>query len=492
MTAQGTHFINNEWKIGTGPALTSHNSATGEVLWQGYSATEQEVQAAVDAARGAFKKWSALPLEKRIEYLQHFGTLLKESSDKLAEAISKDVGKPLWESKSEVSAMINKIQISIDAYHRRCAEIVHTHPSGKSITRHKPHGVIVVLGPFNFPGHIPNGHIVPALLAGNTIVFKPSELTPLVAEETIRIWEKCDLPPGVVNMVQGGRETGRLLTGHRDINGLLFTGSWETGRILSEQFAKTPEKILALELGGNNPLIIDEVKDLEAAAYVTLLSGYLTSGQRCTCARRLIVPQGALGNDFLKTLVGMVENISLGPYTDVPEPFMGPVISERAASHLLAAQDILLRSGGKPLVQMKLMKVDTAFLSPGLIDVTTVRNRPDEEFFGPIMQVIRVPDFTSAIAEANHTAFGLVAGLVSSSHEKYDQFLASIRAGVIAWNAPTTGASSSAPFGGIKRSGNFRPSGYYAADYCAYPVAAIESPTLKMPETLLPGLKSTN
>lgn len=488
MTAHYDHFINNEWIVGKGKLLTSYNSANKEPVWVGKAATDDEISEAINAGRKAFETWSSMVLEERLRCLETFGKELNKSADKIAEAISKEIGKPLWESKNEVTAMINKVKISAEAYKIRCAEMTRDHPSGKSITRHRPHGLLAVLGPFNFPGHIPNGHIIPALLAGNTVVFKPSEMAPHTAEEMMKCWEKCALPPGVINMIQGGRETGRLLASRREIDGLLFTGSWEAGLILTELFARTPGKILALELGGNNPLIVDDIKDAQAAAYLTIQSAFLTSGQRCTCARRLIVLEGSKGDAFIKTLINMMDQIKVGYYTDTPEPFMGPVISEHAVSHLLAVQDSLVSKGGNILAPMHLLKLDTALLKPGLIDVTNIRKKVDEEVFGPLLQLIRVPDFDAAIKEANDTSYGLTAGLISINKEHYEKFKSRIQAGVISWNAPLTNASSAAPFGGIKRSGNLRPSGFYAADYCSYPVAAIESAEMTLPATLFPGL----
>lgn len=485
-----THFINQKWGQGKGPLFESLNPANQDVVWKGHAGSVTEVQAAVKAARNAFPTWFKTPLKKRIAFLELFREELKNSEDALAEAISQEIGKPLWESKSEVNAMITKVSISIDAYHKRCPEITHQFPSYLSITRHKPHGVIAIFGPFNFPGHLPNGHIIPALLAGNTIVLKPSELAPLVSETIINLWEKCKLPAGVINLVQGGRETGRLLAQHPEIDGLFFTGSWATGRIFAEQFAPHPQKILALEMGGNNPLVFDKVDDINAAAYTTIQSAFLTSGQRCTCARRLIVVEGNQGAAFIAELVRMTQGIKVGPYTSSPEPFMGPVISTHTAKQLLEAQRKLISLGGSPLIEMQQLEPDSALLFPGIIDVSAIQNRPDEEIFGPLLQLIRVPDFNAAIQEANRTVYGLTAGLMSKQESHYRQFYQQIRAGVINWNYPLTGASSAAPFGGIGHSGNHRPSAFYAADYCAYPVASMESPTINLPTHPLPGLSS--
>lgn len=478
-------FVSGKWITGYGKTLQSFDPATGEVVWEGSRASASDVDRAVKSARDALPSWVALSLQDRIKYLKAYQDALAADQESIALAISKETGKPLWESHTEVSAMMAKIDISISAYANRCTEITKT--EGLS-TRHKPHGVIAVFGPFNFPGHLPNGHIVPALLAGNTVVFKPSELTPMVAHHMIKCWEKAAIPSGVINLVQGAREVGEALANNQDIDGLFFTGSYGTGQKLAELFAKTPGKILALEMGGNNPLIVSDVNDLHAAAYHTVQSAYLTSGQRCTCARRLIIPQGKQGDDFLNVLQEMIKGITIGTYTDTPEPFMGPVINEASALRLLSTQAALQSRGGKPIIPLQHLQEKTGRITPGLIDVTDVSNRPDEEIFGPLLQVIRVPDFAAAIIEANNTRYGLSAGLFSDRKEEYDEFYHHIRAGIVNWNVPMTGASSSAPFGGIGCSGNFHPSAYYAADYCAYPVASMEAEKVAMPEKIPPGL----
>jgi succinylglutamic semialdehyde dehydrogenase len=289
-------------------------------------------------------------------------------------------------------------------------------------------------------------------------------------------------------MIQGGRETGTGLVSHPGLNGLYFTGSFATGHALHTSFGGHPEKILALEMGGNNPLVAHEISDINAAAYVTVLSAFITSGQRCTCARRLILKKGRAADEFIDHLIAATTRIHIGPYTDMPEPFMGPVISEGAASALMSAQEKLLAKGALPLLPMTRLPKPGAFLTPGIVDVTPVRNRPDVEIFGPFLQVIRVADFDEAIVEANHTAYGLAAGLLSDSADVYRRFLRGVRAGVINWNRQTTGASGKMPFGGVKGSGNHRPSGYYAVDYCSYPVASIEQDHVAMEHPLAPGI----
>ena len=489
MVERESAFFNNQWNRGSGALFSSVNPATGEIIWEGREALQPEVDQAVESAKKAFDKWQALAVNERAVYLSEFSEIIRDAQREFAEIMSQETEKPMWESLTEIESMINKVGISLEAYGRRCAGMIRDQPHARSITRHRPHGVVCVIGPYNFSGHLPNGHIIPALLAGNTVVYKPSELTPLIGEKTLQYWQKSGLPEGVLNLVQGGRETGLTLTSHPDVQGVFFTGSYQTGKFLSETYASQPSKLLALEMGGNNPLIVGDVEDVRAAAYLTIQSAFLTAGQRCTCARRLIVPKNQKGDELIAELIEMINGITVGPYTNIPEPFMGPVITEKHAIKIIEAQENLRSKGGVPLVEMRLLQPGTGFISPGLMDVTSITDRPDEEIFGPFLQIIRINDFQEAIDEANNTKFGLSAGLISQKQEEYAYFYRYIKAGIVNWNAPLTGASSTAPFGGIKCSGNHRLSAYYAADYCAHPVASLESSELKMPAFFLPGLR---
>ncbi|HEU4704414.1 MAG TPA: succinylglutamate-semialdehyde dehydrogenase, partial [Sphingomicrobium sp.] len=355
--------------------------------------------------------------------------------------------------------------------------------------RHKPHGVLAVLGPYNFPAHLPNGHIVPALIAGNAVVFKPSEKTPATGAFLVECFHQAKIPEGIVRLLVGGPDQGRALAAEPGIDGLLFTGSARAGKALHRQFADSPHKILALELGGNNPLVVWDCKDIEAAAAIVVQSAYLSAGQRCTAARRLIVEDGQHG-PLVEAIQRLVDRIIVDqPFAD-PQPFMGPLIDLAAADHLQEQWLGLMMKGGKPVRRLDRPVEDRPFLTPALIDVTDVADRPDEELFGPVLQLVRVADFDAAIAEANATRFGLAASLVGGGPELYDRFWSSIRAGVINWNKPTNGAPSNAPFGGVGLSGNHRPSAYYAADYCAYPVTSSEATVVRA--AIGEGLKDPN
>jgi succinylglutamic semialdehyde dehydrogenase len=483
-----SNYINGEWLPGSGALLATTDPSSGRQTWTSNESTPDDVQRAAKAARDRFEEWSFAPLEQRIAVCTRFRDLLKEHAEELACIIAEEVGKPLWEARLEVATMANKIDISVQSYRARTGESASTVADGSAVLRHRPHGVFAVFGPYNFPGHLPNGHIVPALIAGNTIVFKPSEYGPRTAVKTVQLWEQAGLPKGVLNLVNGGRETGIALGQNPLIDGVLFTGSSQTGAALHKQFGGQPGKMLALEMGGNNPLVVWDVEDIDAAVHHTVMSAFISAGQRCTCARRLIVQDTPEGQAFIERLVAVASKLAVGPSNAQPQPFMGPVVSSTVAGRLVKAQEAMAAKGGKVLLPMRQLEPDTGFVSAGIVDVTEAGPIADEEWFGPLLQVIRVADFDAAIKAANATEFGLAAALLCPSEELWKRFAARARAGIVNWNRPTTGAASSAPFGGVGKSGNHRPSAYYAADYCAYPVASIENAALEMPANLSPGL----
>lgn len=484
-----TLFIDGQWLAGAGEEMVSIDPAKNEEIWRGQAATAEQVDVAMKAARKAFPAWSRTSFADRLLIVQKFSKLLEENKEALALVIAKDTGKPLWETRTEVGAMMGKAGISERAYHERTGVVENEMPGAKAFIRHKPHGVVAVFGPYNFPGHLPNGHIIPALLAGNVVVFKPSELTPYVAEETIKLWEKAGLPAGVLNLVQGFVATGKALTSHPEMDGLFFTGSSTTGKLLHEQFGGRPDKILALEMGGNNALIVKGVEDVDAAVHNIVQSAFVTSGQRCTCSRRLFIENNANGDAILQRLLAVTKDIQVGDYDADDQPFMGAMISAKAAAGMVAAQQQLVANGAEILVEMQQADSQKGFVTPGILDVTNINEMPDEEHFGPLLKVYRYADFDAAIAEANNTRFGLSAGLMADDRADWEHFFTHIRAGIVNWNKPITGASSAAPFGGIGESGNHRPSAYYAADYCAYPVASVEADKVDFPASLNPGLR---
>ena len=451
--------------------IISFEPATGKELWR---RKVDDVDAAVDRARRAWPAWAAQPLATRIELVRRFANEVRKASDEMAELISKETGKPLWEARTEVEAVINKVDISVNAYAERTGQKrLDGALQGSSAVRHKPHGVMVVLGPYNFPAHLPNGHIVPALIAGNVVIFKPSEKTPAVGELLMTCFNRAGISAAVAQFLVGGPEEGKALVAHRGVNGVLFTGSAQAGIAINKRLANNPGKIVALEMGGNNPIVVIDTPKITDAATLIVQSAFTSAGQRCTAARRLIIKE-SMYEPVIAELKSLVSRIIVDePFAD-PAPFMGPVIDNMAAEQLVESFLYFLSNGGKAIRHMTRPKDDLPFLSPAIIDTTEMADRPDVELFGPLLQVIKVKDFDAAIKEANRTRFGLSASLIGGSPQDYNRFWANVRAGIINWNRPTNGASSSAPFGGLGLSGNHRPAAFYAADYCAYPVASTE------------------
>ena len=270
--------------------LVSTEPATGEEIWSG---SVGDAGAEVAAARAAWPEWAAHSVTYRIETLRRFANVVRTREIEFAELIARETGKPFWEAKTEVSSVINKVEISVNAYIERTPTNRLEAAMGNKVTvRHKPHGVLAVLGPYNFPAHLPNGHIVPALIAGNAVVFKPSEKTPATGEYLVKCFHEAGVPAGVLRLLIGGPAEGKALAGQAGIDGLLFTGSVGAGMALHRQFAETPNKMLALELGGNNPIVVWDAPDVQAAATIIVQSAYLSAGQRCTAARRLIGEDG--------------------------------------------------------------------------------------------------------------------------------------------------------------------------------------------------------
>lgn len=468
--------------------LTSTNPADGTLLWEGVRCTQKALEDKIAKAKRAFTPWAATPLEKRAHILTLYAAILKERKIPLANAISQEMGKPLWESLGEVESMIQKVPVSIEAHLARCPEKSWDLPIGTLSLQHKPHGILAVLGPFNFPAHLPNGHLVPALLAGNAILFKPSEKTPRIAEILATYLQDAGLPEGLFHIVHGGAHEGAMLTQHPDISGVLFTGSWHVGSHLAEVLSKTPWKILALEMGGNNPLIVTSFDDVKATAYQIVQSAFLTTGQRCTCTRRLILVKNKKNQELLDTLIKMTTSLRIGAYNEEPPPFMGPLVDKDTAQYMLQAQEELIAMGGIPLVKMHALAPHSAFVTAALLDMTKASTPLDHEFFGPLLQIFHTDTLEEAIDLANKTGYGLAASLFSTSPQEFALFSSSVRAGILNWNVPTTGASSQVPFGGLGKSGNLRPSAYYAADYCAYPVASLQAEKVTLPETLACGV----
>jgi succinylglutamic semialdehyde dehydrogenase len=454
--------------------MISYEPATGAELWRGKSGN---LDREISTAREAWPKWAASSLNDRMAAIRSFASRVRSESEKFADVIARESGKPLWEARLEVESVAACVDMSIRAYADRTSQrLIEGKVGARNALRHKPHGILAVISPYNAPAQAPSAHIIPALIAGNGIIFKPSEKTPATGQFLVDLLRKAGVPEGAIRILHGGADMGHALSLHPGIDGLLFTGSTNTGIQLHRNFAKYPGKLLVLEMGGNNPIIVWDTKDIHSAAVMVVQSAFLGAGQRCTAARRLIVK-----DELFDVVVGEVKRLAdrlvIGDPHGEPAPFMGPLIDNEAADGLTESFVALMSHGGHPIKHMGRPIKGRPFVTPGIVDVTGMMERPDIELFGPLLQCVRVSDFELAIDEANNTRFGLAASLIGGTALQYDEFWANCRAGVVNWNETTNGSILNAPFGGAGLSGNNRPSALYAADYCAYPVVSAENET---------------
>jgi succinylglutamic semialdehyde dehydrogenase len=337
-----------------------------------------------------------------------------------------------------------------------------------------------------------NGHIMPALIAGNSVVFKPSELTSLCGMAVAQLWSEAGLPPGVMSCVTGGSDVGSMLIQSRDVDGVFFVGSHSAGMSILESTAANPEKIVAVEMGGNSPLLIEDFdeKDLRSVLSVIIHSAFISSGQRCSAARRLLINNKHA--DLAIQIASVLPKVRIGHYKEDPEPFYGPMIRPGTARRALEFAQKLEEGGAVYLQRPTLSGPYGTMLSPGLIDVSQCTSKIDEELFGPILQLEFYDTFEAGIRAAASTKFGLAAGIVTREYEKYHTFSSRVKAGIINWNQQLTGATTFAPFGGVKHSGNYRPAGYLSADYCSYATASFEVEADSIPAVNTPGLSVLN
>jgi succinylglutamic semialdehyde dehydrogenase len=450
------------------------------------------VDRACEAARAAYLPWAKLPLEERKTYLLRLREVFETHKEEMIDAICRDTGKPRWDATGEASALAAKIDITLNFSLKLIQEerIANALPGVEGVIRHKSRGVMAVLGPFNFPAHLPNGHIVPALIAGNTIVFKPSEQTPFVGQVYAQCIEKAQFPPGVFNMVHGDGETGRKITVHDEVDGILFTGSYEVGQKIKQATLDHYWKILALEMGGKNATIVWDDADLDKAIYETLLGAFMTTGQRCSCTSRVIL-HDKIADEFTDRFYKAAKKLSVGHYSE--NPFMGPLINEQAVDKYVRFQEIAKRENCESLMRGKPLELKHKgyYVTPSIHQVKVfdpLSTYQKTEIFGPNVAVYRTSDFNHALKIVNSTGFGLVMALFSKSQELYQQALLEARVGLLNWNRTTNGASSKLPFGGMGKSGNDRPSAHFAVQYCTVPLASLEDFTGFDKTKMLPGI----
>ncbi len=467
-----SHLIDGTFVETTGNAIISTNPARpDEILWSG-SGDVSLVDKAVAAARKALPEWSTAPMDDRIGLLRRWQEVTKANIDRIAGLITDEMGKTLAESTFEANALAGKVDITLEAYSlNRIAEYtVEVNDTRDGHCKYKPHGVMAVIGPFNFPAHLPNGHFIPALLTGNTVILKPSEKTAAVGQLLGELMQEAGAPDGVFNVIHGAGDVAASLCSHDDINGVLFTGSWPVGRRILEANLDRPGRMIALEMGGNNPAVVMPDANLKQAVIECVRAGFATTGQRCTCTRRVIVHKD-IAERFIPAFCKAASTLVVDDGRADGPVFMGPLVTQLAVQDVLDFQENLAKRGGTVLMEATAMDRPGHFISPGIVQVDRFELEHDCEVFGPLVQISVADDLDDAIAQANATRYGLAAAIFTNDDNAYRAFFHGVNAGCINRNTGTAGASSKLPFGGTGHSGNHRPAGAFSSEYCAYPIA---------------------
>ena len=450
------------------------------------------VDRACKAAKDAYMGWARLSTDERKVYLLKLKELFVSHEAEMAEAISRDTGKALWDATTEAKALAGKIDITLNESLKLVKEerINNALPQVDGVIRYRSRGVMAVVGPFNFPAHLPNGHIIPALITGNTIVYKPSEQTPAVGQLYAQLIEKAQFPAGVFNMVHGEAETGRRLVAHEHVDGILFTGSYEVGLKIKQETLTHYWKILALEMGGKNATVVWDDADIDKAIYETLVGAYMSTGQRCSGTSRVIL-HDKIADQFTDRFYQAAKKLSIGHWSK--NPFMGPLINGAAVEKYIRFQEMANRENCESLMRGKALELEHKghYVTPSIHLVKAFDPKSlyqKTEIFGPNVAIYRSSDFDNALEMVNSTGYGLVMALFSKNKELYETALLKARVGLLNWNRTTNGASSRLPFGGMGKSGNDRPSAHFAIQYCTVPVASLEDPTTLDKTKLLPGV----
>ena len=455
------------------------------------------VEKAYEAAQEAFAPWRDLGLEKRKEFIFNLQKVYQKREKEICDLIARETGKPLWEASTEAKALHSKITVTLEQSLNLVKEhpIENALPGGiRGVIRYQPRGVLGVLGPFNFPTHLPNGHIIPALLLGNTIIFKPSEKTPAVGQWFGEVFKEAHFPKGVFNMIQGPVEVGQKLSQHSHLDGVLFTGSYEVGLQIKKNTLYQYNKILALEMGGKNTALVWKDADLEKAIYENLMGAFITAGQRCSCTSKILIHRSVY-EAFASRFSQAAKKIKVGHWKD--NPFFGALIDHTAQERYLKFQDIAQREGAEALLKGQAIELSSYkghYVTPSVHLVS--KHNPDSvyqntEFFSPNTALYPIDSFEEAIDMTNSSGFGLAMSIFTKDKKLYEETAMKAKVGLLNWNRATTGASSKLPFGGRGRSGNDRPSGDFAVYYCSSPVASLEDESTFKKESLKkqpPGL----
>jgi alpha-ketoglutaric semialdehyde dehydrogenase len=465
------NFISGEWRESRGGRVRDLNPAdTSEVIAEAPASTAAEATEACEAAAAAFEGWRHTPAPVRGQILYRVQRRMEERRQELAEALTREEGKTISEARGEVQRAINVVEFFAGEARRITGETIPSElPNNFCYTLKQPVGPVAIVTPWNFPVAIPIWKMAPALVSGNTVVFKPASLTPLTATVIAEIFAESGLPPGVLNVVfGGGREVGDTIVKHPAIQAVSFTGSNEVGTGLYSAAAARGIKCQC-EMGGKNPIVILADADLDLSVESTVQGAFGSTGQRCTATSRAIVVD-SIASDFVERLTARTASLVVGNGLD-PKTNIGPSVDEKQLETVLSYVEIGRKEGAKLLRGGGRIKDDGRdrgyFVAPAIFDNVDPGMRiAQEEIFGPVLSVIRVPDTESALRIANDVRFGLSASIYTTDVASMFRFVERLEAGIIHVNSPTVGGEAHIPFGGMKATGvGLREMGRVAIDF---------------------------
>ena len=472
------HYLNGEFfSINTGKSRTSLSPGDfSDEIMEWREDVVSPVEEACTIGKEASLSWMQVPLEERKTYLLRLKEVFQKKFRELAEVIARETGKPLWEARGETRALAGKVSVTLCDSLKLIQDVQIPQAMGDKPgwIRFRPRGLIAIIGPFNFPMHLPNGQILAALLSGNTVIFKPSEKTPASGQYLAECFDEAGFPKGVFQMIQGGGSVSSRLCENPLVDGILFTGSFTTGEKIRASVARHYNKILALEMGGKNSALIWDYKDLKQAISETLKGSFWTTGQRCSSTSHIILNK-ALSSNFKQAFIKHTEKLSIGHWKN--NPFMGPLIDEESVQRFFHYQKNIKKEGGECLLEgQKLSELQGHYVTPG---VYQLKFNPDssfqtEETFTPQVGIYEVDTLEEALNIINYSEYGLVLSLFSENRQVQEEVFYRAKVGLLNYNRSTCGASARMPFGGMGRSGNDRPGGVSMISSCVTPVSLLE------------------
>lgn len=444
---------------------------------QSFTSCFKFIDQACQSAHKTQNLWARLSFEKRKRLLSPLASIFEKRKHILAETVSRETGKPLWESTKEVEALIGKVKVTLNqALDRILDQESPVTKNTRSRVRYKARGLFVVIGPFNFPLHLPFSQILPALLAGNAVIFKPSEKTPASGQLLTQCFQELDLPKGIFQMLQGTGSLAQKLVKAKEVDGILFVGSFAVGEKIKQSIAKDHWKILCLELGGYNSTLIWDYKDKDKEHVIqeAITSCFLTAGQRCSSTSQILVHK-KIAKDFLKDFLVAVEKIKIGHWKS--DAYMGSLIDKKALSQFLSFQKQAKQQGLKILYEgQNLKSLGGYYVSPAVYKVSQNQalSFGHQETFTPQIVISEVNNEKDALKRINHSGYGLVLSVFSQDKKIQEDMFYGAKVGLLNVNRSSCGAGPYLPFGGVGKSGNDRPAGFFAIDSCVTPLAYLE------------------